>query len=57
MADKICPPTKAVPAGDGIKNGSSYSTMTTPDPTFGNYFGSGDPGSEAVNSQKIMGKK
>lgn len=57
MADKVCPPTKASGVSNGIKMGSSYPVLTTPDPKFGNYFGAGTPGSEAVNSQKIMGKK
>lgn len=57
MADKICPPVKSVAVSDGIKMGSASNTLTTPDPVFGNYFGAGTPGSNAVNSQKIMGKK
>ncbi len=57
MADKICPPVKTVPKSDGIKMGSANTTMTTPDPVFGRYFGADTPGSDAVNSQKIMGKK
>lgn len=57
MADKICPPVKSVPAGDGIKMGSAYSTLTTPDPVYGRYFGADTPGSNAVDSSKIMGKK
>lgn len=57
MADKVCPPVKSVGVGDGIKMGSSYSTLTTPDPVFGRYFGADTPGSNAVDSEKIMGKK
>lgn len=57
MADKICPPVKTISKSDGIKMGSANTTMTTPDPVFGRYFGADTPGSDAVNSQKIMGKK
>lgn len=57
MADKICPPVKPVPASDGIQLGSAHSVLTTPDPTYGRYFGAGTPGADAVNSMKIMGKK
>lgn len=57
MADKICPPVKSVGKSDGIKTGSANSTMTTPDPVYGRYFGADAPASGAVNSEKIMGKK
>lgn len=57
MADKVCPPVKSAGVPDGIQMGSSHKTLTTPDPTFGRYFGANTPGSDAVNSQKIMGKK
>lgn len=30
MAEKIIPPLKAVPKADGIKQGSSNTTLTTP---------------------------
>ncbi len=57
MADKICPPVKAVGKSDGIKYGSANMTLTTPDPTFGRYFGADTDGSNAVDSSKIMGAK
>lgn len=57
MADKICPPVKSAGVSDGIVMGESHSILTTPNPTFGRYFGADTPGSQAVNSQKIMGKK
>lgn len=57
MADKVCPPVKSVPKSDGIPMGSSHATLTTPDPTYGRYFGADTPGSQAVDSSKIMGKK
>lgn len=57
MADKICPPVKSVGKSDGMKMGSANSTLTTPDPVFGRYFGADTPGSNAVDSSKIMGAK
>lgn len=57
MADKVCPPVKSAGVANGIPMGSSYSVLTTPNPTYGYYFGAGTPGSDAVNSMKIMGKK
>lgn len=57
MADKVCPPVKSVGKPDGMHMGSANTILTTPDPTFGRYFGADTPGSDAVNSQKIMGKK
>lgn len=57
MADKVCPPVKPVGKSDGMKMGSASLVMTTPDPTFGRYFGADTPGSDAVDSEKIMGKK
>lgn len=57
MADKVCPPVKSAGVPDGIQMPESHSVLTTPNPTFGRHFGSGTPGSDAVNSQTIMGKK
>lgn len=57
MADKVCPPVKPVGKSDGMKLGSMSTTLTTPDPTYGRYFGADTPGSDAVDSSKIMGKK
>lgn len=57
MSDKICPPVKSVGKSDGIKMGSQSMILTTPDPTFGRYFGADTPGVNAVDSSKIMGKK
>lgn len=57
MADKICPPVKSAGVADGIGMPESHSTLTTPNPTFGEYFGANTPGSNAVDSSKIMGKK
>ena len=57
MADKICPPVKSSGVPNGLSMPSGYSVLTTPDPSFGEYFGANTPASNAVNSQKIMGKK
>ncbi len=57
MADKLCPPVKAAGVPDGISMPSASKVMTTPDPTFGRYFGADTPGANAVNSESIMGKK
>lgn len=57
MADKLCPPVKSSGVPDGIVLPSSKEVMTTPDPSFGKYFGANTPGEGAVNSQTIMGKK
>jgi hypothetical protein len=54
MADKVCPPVKAGNVPNGIGMPESHSTLSTPNPTFGKYFGAGTPGSNAVNSEKIM---
>lgn len=54
MADKLCPPVKSGNVPDGISNPASYKAMSTPQPTFGKYFGADTPGSNAVNSEKIM---
>lgn len=57
MADKICPPVKSSGVPDGLNMPSSHTVLTTPDPNFGGYFGANTPGNNAVNDQKIMGKK
>lgn len=57
MADKVCPPVKSAGVADGINMPESDKTLTTPNPNFGNYFGANTPASNAINSQKIMGKK
>jgi hypothetical protein len=57
MADTIQPVSKAIPKPDGIVMGESQSTLTTPNPSFGRYFGSGEPGSNAVGMGSLMGKK
>lgn len=57
MADRISPPNKPVGRKDGIKTGSSHSTLTTPNPTFGNYHGSGKSGSEVKGDGSLFNKK
>ena len=57
MADKIQPTSKPVGKANGMPMGSSHSTITTPDAAYGRYFGSDKSGSQAVNSESIMGKK
>ena len=57
MADKVQPVSKPVPMGNGLKQPSSYSTLTTPEPSFGHYFGSGSEGKDARGSGTLMGKK
>lgn len=60
MAEKLTPPYKKVPKPDGLAKPSSYSTLTTPEPAFGRYFGSGKEGKDVVGGVKgvtsIMGK-
>ena len=56
MADRISPPSKPVGKGDGIKMGRN-TTLTTPNPTFGRYFGSDQPGSAAKGEGSLFGKK
>lgn len=38
MSEKIIPPIKAVPKSDGVKQGSSHTTLTTPN-DVGNKIG------------------
>lgn len=57
MSDKITPPMKAIGKRDGLTMGSDHMTITTPDPTYGRYFGADVVGAQAVNSTPIMGKK
>lgn len=56
MADKVSPPNKPVGKGDGIKM-DSHETITTPNPTFGRYFGSNKPGVSVTEPESLMGKK
>jgi hypothetical protein len=56
MADKTQPVSKAVPAGSGLGNPGAYKTLTTPQPGFGRYFGSGDEASQVVSRHNVMGK-
>ena len=57
MAEKITPPTRKIPRADGLKMPSANSTLTTPNPTFGRYTGSGKSGAEAKGEGTIFGKK
>lgn len=60
MADKICPPQKKVNQPDGLNQPSSHTTITTPDPTFGRYFGDTSADSALGNSKEnnsIFSKK
>ena len=57
MADTIQPVSKPVPKADGMTPGNSYSTLTTPAPSFGRYFGSGKEGKDAKGDSSMMGKK
>lgn len=49
MAEKITPPVKKVDRADGFKQPTANTTLTTPVPTFGRYYGSGKPGSSGDN--------
>jgi hypothetical protein len=43
--DKVSPPTKKIPRGDGVKQGSANKTLTTPNQnTDGKYVGGGATG-------------
>lgn len=59
MAESLTPAVKEVPfnKGKGLPMGSAFSTISTPDPAFGRYFGSQKEAKDAVGSQNIMGKK
>jgi len=57
MADTIQPVSKPVPKADGLASPSGYSTLTTPEPSFGRYFGSGQEGKDAKGKSSMMGKK
>lgn len=42
MAEAVTPPTKKIPRGDGVKQGSANKTLTTPTQnTDGRYWGDG----------------
>ena len=41
MSEKIVPPIKAVPKADGVKNGSSNTTLTTPNDKQGQVWSKG----------------
>jgi hypothetical protein len=55
MADTIQPVSKPVPKADGLANPANYSTLTTPQPSMGTYFGSGMKGKDSVSRHNIMG--
>jgi hypothetical protein len=57
MSDRISPPSKPVSKKDGFSMPSGHSTITTPNPTFGKYWGSGQSASTAKETTKLMGKK
>ena len=57
MAEKITPPTRKIDRADGVKMPSANTVLTTPNPTFGRYFGSGDSGAEAKGKGTIFGGK
>jgi len=57
MAERLTPPSKPVARKDGIKMGSANSTLTTPNPTFGRYMGSGASGSAVKAGSSLFGKK
>ena len=57
MAERLTPPSRPVARKDGIKTGSSNSTLTTPNPTFGKYIGDYTPGSTAKGEGTLFGKK
>lgn len=54
MADKITPPSKPVADSGGVKMPSEHTTVTTPNPTFGRYFGTGH---EGATGQSVADKK
>lgn len=55
MADTIQPVSRPVPKADGLANPSNYSTLTTPNPSMGTYFGSGAKGKDSVSRHSMMG--
>lgn len=56
MADTVQPVSKPVGKPDGLSSPSAYSTLTTPEPRMGNYFGSGMKGKDVVSRHNVMGK-
>lgn len=56
MADKISPASKPVAKSDGLKMGSANETTTTPNPTFGRYWGDGKTADKVKGSGSIFGK-
>jgi hypothetical protein len=56
MADTIQPVFKKVPKPDGLANPANHSTLTTPEPVFGRYFGDGKQGKDAIGSGNLMKK-
>ena len=52
MSEKIVPPIKAVPKADGVKQGSSHTTITTP-----NQAADGKFWSKGSETGSLFGKK
>jgi hypothetical protein len=57
MSEKLTPPSKTVARKDGIKMGSSDTTLTTPNPTFGRYFGGNQSGASTKEPGSLFRKK
>ena len=49
--EKVVPPIKKVPKGDGVKQGSANSTLTTPNDQSGKIWSSGS------ETGSLMGRK
>ena len=56
MAEKLVPHNKPMGKGDGIKMPSSHSTISTPNSTFGRYFGENKPASETKKGGSLFKK-
>ena len=51
MSEKVVPPIKKVPKGDGVKQGSANTTLTTPNDISGKMW------SSASETGSMFGKK
>lgn len=54
MAEKITPPIRKVNRADGFKQPSANTTLTTPNSSFGRYYGSGSPIKESKGSESSL---
>ena len=55
MSDTIQPVSKPVGKANGLANPGNHSVLTTPQPSFGHYFGDGKEGKDVVSRHNLMG--